>query len=71
MNIGWTILIIITTVLSTLKITGQIATSWIWVISPLWIPFCIGMIFSIIIIAMFFQSKEWKNYKIRKKHKKY
>ena len=31
-----------------LKLTGHIAWSWIWVLSPLWIPFSIALlIFSV------------------------
>jgi hypothetical protein len=37
-----------------LKLTGQIAWSWWWVLSPLWIPICIAMIIvvPIAIVAM-------------------
>ena len=27
----------------TLKLTGTISWSWIWVLSPLWISFCLGV----------------------------
>lgn len=28
-----------------LKLTNLVSWDWIWVVSPLWIPFCIGAIF--------------------------
>ncbi len=31
-----------------LKLTGFIAWSWWWVISPLWIPLCIAIIITLI-----------------------
>ena len=37
-----------------LKLTGYITWSWLWVLSPLWIGFSIGMVIMVvaIIIAM-------------------
>lgn len=69
MNIGWVILIVITTVLSTLKLTGQIAMSWLWILAPIWIPIGIGVLISLAILTWFLNSEEYKNYKIRKKQK--
>jgi hypothetical protein len=39
----------------TLKLTGYITWSWLWVLSPFWIPFAIlAVIFLIVfIVAMF------------------
>jgi hypothetical protein len=28
-----------------LKLTGEIAWSWWWVLSPVWIPFVLGLLF--------------------------
>lgn len=37
---------LLTIVFITLKLTGHIAWSWIWVLSPLWIPpVCVAAIF--------------------------
>ena len=32
----------------TLKLCGVISWSWIWVLSPLWIPICLAFVFLII-----------------------
>ena len=32
-----------------LKLTNHIEWSWVWVLSPIWIPFCIAVLFLIII----------------------
>jgi len=34
-----------------LKLTGYIKWSWVWVLSPIWIPTAIGIIAGLIIIA--------------------
>lgn len=41
---------LLTIVFITLKLTGVIAWSWWWVLSPLWISF--GLVVSILMIAM-------------------
>lgn len=41
-----------------LKLMGYIAWSWVWVLSPLWIPFAIGILaFVVFIIAAVIVSK--------------
>jgi uncharacterized protein (DUF983 family) len=41
-----------------LKLTGHITWSWLWVLSPLWISFIIGIITLIIIfIAAYLNTK--------------
>jgi hypothetical protein len=46
---------ILTLIFITLKLTGYIAWSWWWVLSPLWIPFAIvigiGIIALIVVMA--------------------
>jgi hypothetical protein len=39
----------------TLKLTGHITWSWLWVLAPFWIPICILILIAIIvfIVAMF------------------
>jgi hypothetical protein len=39
----------------TLKLTGHITWSWLWVLSPFWIPISIGLLIFLIvfIVAMF------------------
>ena len=32
------------------KLTNVIAWSWLWVLSPLWIPFAIGLVLGIIVL---------------------
>jgi hypothetical protein len=43
---------LLTIVFITLKLTGHIAWSWWWVLSPLWIGFAISLIF--VAIALLF-----------------
>jgi len=41
---GWYLSVLIAIVFVVLKLTGIIAWSWIWVLSPIWIPiFGIGL----------------------------
>lgn len=35
-----------------LKLTGYITWSWVWVLSPLWIPLAVGVIFLLIIAIL-------------------
>ena len=48
---------LLTTLFVGLKLTGHIDWSWIWVLSPLWIPFAIALIvllvFSVIVGILF------------------
>lgn len=51
-----------------LKLTGYIDWSWFWVLSPLWIPLALGVVFvvgtllvSVAIIAFAFVMNWWKN----------
>lgn len=48
---GW-FLSALTLLFITLKLTGHIAWSWWWVLSPMWIPLTIGLL--IICIAAIF-----------------
>jgi len=41
---------ILTLIFITLKLTGYIAWSWWWVLSPLWIPFAIVLGIGIIVL---------------------
>lgn len=44
---------ILTLIFITLKLLGKITWSWLWVLSPIWISFVVGLsIVSIIIIFM-------------------
>ncbi len=40
---------LLTIVFIALKLMGYIAWSWLWVLSPLWLPFIIGLVVAIII----------------------
>jgi len=42
-----------------LKLTGVITWSWLWVLSPLWISFGLGLVFLIIflLVAAIFASR--------------
>lgn len=42
----------------TLKLTGHIAWSWLWVLSPFWIPLGLALlIFLIVFLFAFFENK--------------
>lgn len=42
----------------TLKLTGYIAWSWLWVLSPFWIPLAIAaVIFLVVFIVAMFTSR--------------
>ncbi len=41
---------LLTIVFIVLKLTNVIAWSWLWVLSPLWIPFAIGLVIGIIVL---------------------
>lgn len=41
-----------------LKITGVITWSWWWVLSPIWIPFTIALIFIIITIIIAWRASK-------------
>lgn len=47
---------VLTLIFVVLKLTNVIQWSWVWVLSPLWIPFFVGLaaalIFSIVYIAV-------------------
>ena len=49
---GIGILGLLTLIFVVLKLTGEITWSWWWVVSPLWLPFCIviGIIIGIVIM---------------------
>jgi len=49
---------LLTIVFITLKLLGKITWSWWWVLSPLWIPLCIGIIvLSIYFLFIYFIAK--------------
>ena len=49
---------LMTVVFITLKLVGVITWSWLWVMAPLWIPFCIGLLLILfaMLIALFTQE---------------
>lgn len=50
-----TFILVLTAVFVTLKLTGVIAWSWLWVLAPLWIPLAItliALIIGLIIVAI-------------------
>jgi hypothetical protein len=38
----------------TLKLTGHITWSWLWVLAPFWIPICIAVLIGIIVFIVAF-----------------
>lgn len=51
-------IMLMTVVFITLKLVGVITWSWLWVMAPLWIPFCIGLLLILfaMLIALFTQE---------------
>ena len=51
----------------TLKLTGHITWSWLWVLAPWWIPLGIAAIFFLIagVLALFVQGDTFPNKKKR------
>lgn len=43
---------LLTIVFIVLKLTNVIAWSWLWILSPLWIPFVIGFVFLIVFLIV-------------------
>lgn len=41
-----------------LKLTGQINWSWLWVLSPIWIPFVILIIIAVIVGAVEYYNRK-------------
>ena len=35
-----------------LKLTGYIAWSWLWVLSPMWIPLAVALVILVIVLAI-------------------
>lgn len=46
---------LLTLIFITLKLTGYIAWSWIWVIAPLWIPATISFVISIVLFVILYR----------------
>lgn len=47
---------LLTIVFIVLKLLGKIDWSWIWVFSPLWIPFVLWIIVVVLIIGFFYKK---------------
>ena len=41
----------------TLKLTGHITWSWLWVLSPFWIPFAVALLVALIVFLWALFSK--------------
>lgn len=52
MNISLPILPLLAIVFTVLKLTGHIAWSWWWVLSPLWIPFVLVFAFVAVFVVL-------------------
>lgn len=51
---GSNLAVILTVIFVVLKLTDQIDWAWIWVLSPLWIGFAVGIAFFVLVIILFF-----------------
>jgi hypothetical protein len=57
-SVNFPILGILGLIFITLKLTGYITWSWLWVLSPFWIPLGIAvLIFLIVFLFAFFENK--------------
>ena len=54
MNINIGLVPLLTVLFVALKLIGVIAWSWVWVLSPLWISFIIGLVILMIILICAF-----------------
>ncbi len=43
------ILLVLFTVL---KLTGAITWSWLWVLSPFWVPWCLGVLLAVLLAVL-------------------
>lgn len=50
---------LLTIVFITLKLTGVIAWSWLWVLSPIWISFLLLVAFLAVCAGAFFAAYMW------------
>jgi hypothetical protein len=56
-NVNFPIFGILGLIFITLKLTGHITWSWLWVLAPFWIPISIGLlIFLIVFIVAFIRG---------------
>jgi energy-coupling factor transporter transmembrane protein EcfT len=53
---------ILTLIFITLKLTGHITWSWLWVLSPLWIPLAL---FAVLVVALVVWENLYKGGKVR------
>lgn len=54
---GFPFLYILTLIFITLKLTGFIAWSWVWVLSPLWIGWAIALLILILFFIIVYCTK--------------
>lgn len=45
-----------------LKLTGVIAWSWWWVLSPVWLPLALVALILVVWAAFYFISSKWKSH---------
>ena len=60
---GFSFLGVLTIVFITLKLTGNIGWSWVWVLAPLWIPWSIVLLFVLLaglFVLVATAEKSWK-----------
>ena len=59
---------ILAIVFITLKLVGYITWSWWWVLSPLWIPFVVVIVFMVVCFCAVFLSQFAITKTLRKRH---
>lgn len=62
-KIATAIISFLATVFIVLRVTGQIDWPWLWVLSPLWLPFAAGTIAIIAALAAALIKGLWEAYK--------
>lgn len=58
---GTSLAVLLTVLFVALKLTGVITWSWIWVLSPLWISFIVGVLFMLLFLGCALLVALWSN----------
>lgn len=49
---GWGILAVVAAVFTALKLSGITSWSWLWVLSPLWLPLAVAIVGTLLMIPV-------------------
>lgn len=57
-NVGGGFPALLTTLFVGLKLTNYISWPWVWVLSPLWIPLLLWLIFAVIFVVIYLMANK-------------